>query len=204
MNHQSPRIPKPQVLSLHSRSSPSALAELRAKLPAGGPGSIINSYIFPSHPHAIAYQRALHVEMAAQREAQQPRIICPMVTLVCDYDGDRWGRLRPKGTMRIQECTMCNMVVRVYIGMNYNAKHYRHIANPLACCAWEGSHPVAFFYNVKPEVECLNDVECPRCEDYHHICFECGPIAVAQGFECAETHTHVNVRELRGRWWVLT
>jgi hypothetical protein len=75
------RIPKLQALSQNSRDSLSALEELRTKLPASDPGSIINSYIFPSHPQAIVYQRALHVEMAAQREAQQPRIVCPVKPL---------------------------------------------------------------------------------------------------------------------------
>lgn len=115
---------EPQALSQHSRSSLSALdlAELRAKLPTGGPGSIINSYIFPSHPHAITYQRALHVEMVAQQEVQEPRLVCPMVALICSQ-GYRRGTLCSKIMMDIDECSRCDMVGSVYIEMDYNVNH---------------------------------------------------------------------------------
>jgi hypothetical protein len=103
--------------------------------------------------------------------------------------------------MRIDECTMCDMVVRVYIEVDYNAKHSRNITSLGAL--WDG-HPISFTYIVKSEVECLGNIECPRCESFHSICLECAPAAITQGFECVAGHAHVNVRELRDLRWVLT
>lgn len=132
-----------------------ALREVQLKLPHGDNGRTVNSFIFPNHPDALAYQRNYRVHQYTKLKSVIPapfQLRKEAHSNHCTYLYFKVNKKNKFSCCNVQCCNNCHQPLNLYV--ESGVKFHLRISDKNAA-SWQGLIPIGFRIKIT-DCNCYN------------------------------------------------